>query len=321
MTNNLAIVFPGQGSQSTGMLAEFYDRFATFKHTLEESSDALGYDLWDLIVNDEKKLNNTQYTQPSLLAVSVALWKVWLEEGGIKPTFFAGHSLGEYSALVAANSISLTTAIKLVAERGCLMQLAVDQNKGAMAAIIGLENNKVESICEEISVAKTYVAPANYNAPGQVVIAGVKEAVEKASALAKENGARMAVLLPVSVPSHCALMQTAADELSNVLQDIEFKIPEIAIIHNFDVAVRGGDRANGSQKDIQSAIRDVLVQQLYNPVRWTETVELLAKNGITKIIECGPGKVLTGLNKRIAKNIVSTAMPSVENFETELTAL
>ncbi|EMY6302470.1 ACP S-malonyltransferase [Providencia stuartii] len=292
-----AMVFPGQGSQSLGMLSALAAESQLVEQTFAEASEALGYDLWALVQNGpEEELNKTWQTQPALLAASVAIFRVWQEKQGPMPTMMAGHSLGEYSALVCAGVIDFKAAIKLVELRGKLMQEAVPEGTGAMYAIIGLDNESIEKACQEAAQGQV-VSPVNFNSPGQVVIAGEKEAVERAGAACKEAGAKRALPLSVSVPSHCALMKPAAEKLAVALQDITFNQPNFPVINNVDVKIE------------QSAenIRDALVRQLYNPVRWTETVELMADQGIELLVEVGPGKVLTGLTKRIVSNLTAVA--------------
>ncbi|ELX8380390.1 ACP S-malonyltransferase [Providencia vermicola] len=292
-----AMVFPGQGSQSLGMLSALAAESQLVEQTFAEASEALGYDLWALVQNGpEEELNKTWQTQPALLAASVAIFRVWQEKQGPMPTMMAGHSLGEYSALVCAGVIDFKAAIKLVELRGKLMQEAVPEGTGAMYAIIGLDNESIEKACQEAAQGQV-VSPVNFNSPGQVVIAGEKEAVERAGAACKEAGAKRALPLSVSVPSHCALMKPAAEKLAVALQDITFNQPNFPVINNVDVKIE------------QSAenIRDALVRQLYNPVRWTETVELMADQGIEHLVEVGPGKVLTGLTKRIVSNLTAVA--------------
>ncbi len=285
---DFAMIFPGQGSQTIGMLAELAEQYPVVTETFAQASDVLGYSLWDLVQNGpEEELNKTWKTQPALLAASVAVWRVWQEKQGKMPQLMAGHSLGEYSALVCAGVIDFAAAIKLVELRGQLMQEAVPAGTGAMYAIIGLDNDAIAKACEDAAQGQV-VSPVNFNSPGQVVIAGNKDAVERAGVLCKEAGAKRALPLTVSVPSHCALMKPAADKLAVALQEIEFKQPEIQVVNNVDVKAQ--TEAN--------AIRDALVRQLYNPVRWTETVELIAEKGITQLLEIGPGKVLTGLTKK-----------------------
>ena len=292
MQNNLAFVFPGQGSQAVSMLADFADE-TVIQNTFKEASEALGYDVWQLISEGPaEKLNQTNYTQPALLTASVALWRLWSAKSDIKPATLAGHSLGEYSALVCADIIDLAAAVKLVRKRGELMQASVPEGVGAMAAVIGLGDAEIIAACEQAQ-EQEIVSAVNFNSPGQVVIAGHKAAVERAGLLCKEAGAKRVLPLPVSVPSHCALMKSAADELAKELDHITFNAPSIPVINNVDVTVES------SAEKIKSA----LVRQLYSPVRWTETIELLAKNGCTQVLEIGPGKVLQGLLKRIDKSV------------------
>lgn len=305
---DFAMVFPGQGSQSVGMLAELAEQYPIVTETFAQASDVLGYSLWDLVQNGpEEELNKTWKTQPALLAASVAIWRVWQEKQGKMPQMMAGHSLGEYSALVCAGVIDFAAAIKLVELRGQLMQEAVPAGTGAMYAIIGLDNDAIAKACEEAAQGQV-VSPVNFNSPGQVVIAGNKEAVERAGVLCKEAGAKRALPLAVSVPSHCALMKPAADNLAVALQEIEFKQPEIQVVNNVDVK---------AQTDA-NAIRDALVRQLYNPVRWTETVEFIAEKGITQLLEIGPGKVLTGLTKRISKEMNAAAVNDIASLDAAL---
>lgn len=288
-----AIVFPGQGSQAVGMLAELYQSSEVVQQTFEQASQALGYDMWQLVSEDaEGKLNQTEYTQPALLTSSVAVYRAYQAQGGEQPAFFAGHSLGEYSALVCAEVISLEDAVKLVEKRGQFMQQAVPAGTGAMAAIIGLADDAIEKACEQAAEGQV-VAPVNYNSPGQIVIAGNKEAVERAMVLCKEAGAKRALPLPVSVPSHCALMKPAADKLAEQLNAIEVSAPTVPVINNVDVA---------AESDPEQ-IKQALIKQLYSPVRWTETIVSLKEQGVEKCFEFGPGKVLAGLIKRIDKSI------------------
>lgn len=292
MQNNLAFVFPGQGSQAVSMLADFADE-TVIQNTFKEASQALGYDVWQLVSEGPaEKLNQTNYTQPALLTASVALWRLWSAKSDIKPATLAGHSLGEYSALVCADVIDLGAAVKLVQKRGELMQASVPEGVGAMAAVIGLDDAAIIAACEQAQEQEV-VSAVNFNSPGQVVIAGHKAAVERAGVLCKEAGAKRVLPLPVSVPSHCALMKNAADELAKELDNITFNTPSTPVINNVDVI------AESSAEQIKSA----LVRQLYSPVRWTETIELLAKNGCTQVLEIGPGKVLQGLLKRIDKSV------------------
>ncbi|HEX5361781.1 MAG TPA: ACP S-malonyltransferase [Fluviicoccus sp.] len=305
MTSTLAFVFPGQGSQHKGMLSDLAARFPVVADTFAEASAAVGFDLWDLCQNDEQALNRTENTQPALLTASIALWRVWQAENGPRPAFLAGHSLGEYSALVASGVLSLADAVKLVALRGRLMQDAVPAGTGAMAAILGLSDDDVIAACHEASA--TGVAEAvNFNSPAQVVIAGEKAAVEAAMALASAKGAKRALILPVSVPSHCSLMKPAAEKLALALKDVTFNTAAIPVVQN--VAARVETSAD--------AMREALVAQLYSPVQWVRSVEWLAAQGVTRAVECGPGKVLCGLNKRIHKGL---ECESLEN-ESSLTA-
>ncbi|TCL03637.1 MULTISPECIES: ACP S-malonyltransferase [Sodalis] len=294
----LAMVFPGQGSQSVGMLAELAALYPLVETTFGEASAALGYDLWALTQQGPvEELNKTWQTQPALLAASVSIWRVWRQQGGKIPAWLAGHSLGEYSALVCAGVLEFTAAVKLVELRGKLMQEAVPAGVGGMSAIIGLDNAAIARACEE-SAQGQVVAPVNFNSPGQVVIAGHKEAVERAGAACKAAGAKRALPLPVSVPSHCALMEPAAEKLALALRDVRFSIPEVPVVNNVDVKAETDP----------DAIRSALVRQLYNPVRWTETVQYLAAQGAEVLIEAGPGKVLTGLTKRIVDTLSGQAV-------------
>ncbi|ATZ11304.1 ACP S-malonyltransferase [Erwinia amylovora] len=292
-----AMVFPGQGSQATGMLADLAAANPLVEKTFREASDALGYDLWQLVQQGPaEELNKTWQTQPALLAASVAIFRVWQEKGGKAPAILAGHSLGEYSALVCAGVIAFADAVKLVELRGKLMQEAVPAGTGAMQAIIGLDDASIAKACEE-SAQGQVVSPVNFNSPGQVVIAGHKEAVERAGTACKAAGAKRALPLPVSVPSHCALMKPAADKLAVALQQLTFNAPVFPVVNNVDVKI----------ETAPEAIRSALVRQLYSPVRWTESVEFIARQGVISLLEAGPGKVLTGLTKRIVDTL--TAAP------------
>ena len=296
--SKFAMVFPGQGSQTVGMLADLAAQFPIVEQTFAEASDELGYDLWKLVQEGPaEELNKTWQTQPALLAASVAIYRVWLQENGAQPAMMAGHSLGEYSALVCAGVLDFKQAIRLVELRGKLMQEAVPAGTGAMSAIIGLDNDAIAKACEE-SAQGEVVSPVNFNSPGQVVIAGNKDAVERAGAACKAAGAKRALPLPVSVPSHCALMKPAADKLAIALQGIAFNAPQFPVVNNVDVKTETSPEA----------IRDALVRQLYSPVRWSESVEFMAGEGIEHLLEVGPGKVLTGLTKRIVDTMTAAAI-------------
>ncbi|WP_462158110.1 ACP S-malonyltransferase [Pseudoalteromonas sp. GB56] len=298
MSEKIAILFPGQGSQSVGMLSELLNESEVVKATFAEASEALGYDLAALVLNGpEEELNQTHRTQPALLCSSVAIFRHWQQNAPEKELVLAGHSLGEYSALVCAGVMSLADGVKLVEKRGQYMQQAVPAGVGSMAAIIGLDDDIIAKACAD-SAQGQVVAPVNYNSPGQVVIAGNKEAVDRASEACKEAGAKRALPLAVSVPSHCELMKPAAEQLKGDLDALALSAPNVTVINNVDVA---------AEQDIE-AIKDALVRQLYSPVRWTETVQAIAKMGVTQSYEFGPGKVLTGLVKRIDKNVACSAV-------------
>jgi [acyl-carrier-protein] S-malonyltransferase len=300
-----AWVFPGQGSQSLGMLSELAAEYPIIQDTFQQASKVLGYDLWDVVQNDEKKLNQTHITQPALLAASYAIYKLLLEKELSQPAYLAGHSLGEYSALVCAGVIDFADALKLVEARGQFMQQAVPAGVGAMYAIIGLDDDKVVASCEQAQTeTNEVVAAVNFNSPGQIVIAGNKNATEVAANLCKEQGAKRALPLAVSVPSHCALMKPAALQLAALLKDIQFQLPEIPVINNVDVACPTDP----------DAIKQALIEQLYSPVRWTETVIKLAELEVAALLEVGPAKVLTGLTKRIDKRLSCTAVNTIESI-------
>ncbi|CAI0734828.1 MULTISPECIES: ACP S-malonyltransferase [Serratia] len=303
-----AFVFPGQGSQTLGMLADLATEYPIVEATFSEASSVLGYDLWQLVQQGPaEELNKTWQTQPALLAASVAIFRVWQQQGGKMPAIMAGHSLGEYSALVCAGVLDFQAAIRLVELRGKLMQEAVPEGTGAMSAIIGLDNAAIAKACEE-SAQGQVVSPVNFNSPGQVVIAGNKEAVERAGAACKAAGAKRALPLPVSVPSHCALMKPAADKLAVALQEITFSAPQVAVVNNVDVRTETDPEA----------IRSALVRQLYSPVRWTESVEFMAAQGVTLLLEVGPGKVLTGLTKRIVDTLTAAAVNDTASLSAAL---
>jgi len=298
---SFAFIFPGQGSQSVGMLAELAESHTVVTETFAEASAALGYDLWKLVQEGPAEdLNQTDRTQPAMLTAGVACWRVWQQQGGAMPTMMAGHSLGEYTALVCSGAMSLTNGASLVADRGRFMQEAVIAGEGAMAAVLGMEDDAVIAVCADAAEGDV-LAAVNFNSPGQVVIAGNTAAVERATVLAKERGAKRAIVLPVSVPSHCSLMLPAAEKLQERLASINITTPNVAVINNVDVAT-----PNDAEQ-----IKAALVKQLSNPVRWVETINRLSNDGIDTVVECGPGKVLAGLNKRINKEF--PAYPLFDN--------
>ncbi len=299
---SFAFVFPGQGSQSVGMLASLAAAEPIVQQTFAEASDALGYDLWQLCQHGpEELLGSTERTQPAMLAAGVATWRVWQRHGGPLPQIMAGHSLGEYSALVCSGALDFRTASALVQFRGQSMQAAVPAGQGAMAALLGLDDDQVEAACAEAAQGEV-VQAANYNSPGQVVIAGAAAAVDRAIEAAKARGAKRAIKLPVSVPSHSALMQPAAERLAQRLQETALATPQVKDIYTVDVR-KHGDAAS---------IRAALVEQLVKPVRWSATLQSIVAQGARVVIECGPGRVLTGLNRRIEKNR-DIAMLSIED--------
>ena len=308
MTSTLAIVFPGQGSQSVGMLSELAAAYPVVTETFAEATAVLGEDLGALVSEGpEERLNQTDITQPAMLAAGVAVWRVWQETGGREPAYLAGHSLGEYTALVCAGSLSFEDAVSLVAERGRFMQEAVPAGEGAMAAILGLDDDAVRQVCADAARGEV-VEAVNFNAPGQVVIAGARSAVERAVTAAKDAGAKRAMPLPVSVPSHCALMRPASERLARRLETLEVKAPRIPVVHNVDVSL-AGDAAG---------IRERLVAQLHNPVRWVETVQFMAGAGVGTLVECGPGKVLAGLTRRIDRELQGLAVQDPASLEKAL---
>jgi [acyl-carrier-protein] S-malonyltransferase len=291
----LGFVFPGQGSQAVGMLAQLRDE-APVGSTFEEADDVLGFDLGQIVAQGpEERLNQTEVTQPALLTASVALWRLWRHRGGPEPTLLSGHSLGEYSALVCGEGLTFGDAVALVHQRGKLMQAAVPAGEGAMAAILGLDDDQVRSCCESVD---DVVAAANFNAPGQVVIAGASAAVDAAIANCQDAGARRAMKLAVSVPSHCQLMEQAATEFADKLKAVNLEKPRIPVIHNVDANV--ADSADG--------VKSALIAQLSNPVLWSTSVTEMAAHGVTNAVECGPGKVLAGLIKRIDRSLTVAAM-------------
>ncbi|MEJ2360643.1 MAG: ACP S-malonyltransferase [Gammaproteobacteria bacterium] len=299
---SLAFVFPGQGSQSVGMMDGLAQAYPLIEETYAQASATLGYDLWQIVTaGPDEKLNTTDITQPAMLAAGVATWRVWQAQGGATPAVMAGHSLGEYSALVCAGAMAFDDAVKLVAARGRYMQEAVPRGIGAMAAILGLDDATVITVCEE-AAQDEIVQAVNFNSPGQVVVAGNKAAVERAAEIAKQKGAKRAVILPVSVPSHCLLMKPAADKLAEDLRQITINTPDIQVINNVDV----------SSPTDADGIRDALTRQLYQPVRWVESVQAMVTSGVDRMIECGPGKVLIGLNKRIDKTISHSSITDAD---------
>ena len=309
--NNLAFVFPGQGSQSVGMLTDLYQNHQIIRDTISDASTALNFDLAELILKGpEQNLNRTDLTQPALLASSVAIYRLWQQQTAIKPSLMAGHSLGEYSALVCSGAMAFDDALKLVESRGKFMLDAVPEGEGAMAAILGLDNAKVEQCCKEAESGEI-VSAVNYNSPGQIVIAGTSQAVDRAMLLCKEAGAKRAIPLAVTVPSHCLLMKPAADKLEQQLAKLEISTPEITVINNVDVA----------QETSAEAISSALVRQLYNPVRWSESIKAMQDQGITTIFECGPGKVLAGLCKRLDRNLTALVSNDQANFNKSMEAL
>jgi [acyl-carrier-protein] S-malonyltransferase len=304
MIPTLAFVFPGQGSQSLGMLADLAEYRPIVREAFAEASDGCGIDLWTLAqAGPEEQLNQTEFTQPVLLAAGVAVWRAWLEDDGAQPAQFAGHSLGEYAALVAAGALSLGDGARLVRERGRLMQAAVPAGIGAMAAVLGAEDALIEEVCAAVA-SDQVIVPANYNSPGQVVIGGHAEAIDRAIAEFGARGVRKVVKLAVSVPSHTPLMREAADQLAAVMESVAWSMPDRPVIQNADAA------AQASVHDI----RDALARQLYLPVRWTECVQALAAGGATRLVECGPGKVLAGLARRIDKSLEARAIGTESEF-------
>ncbi|HQT02025.1 MAG TPA: ACP S-malonyltransferase [Thiotrichales bacterium] len=299
-----AFVFPGQGSQSVGMLADMATEYALVGETFAEASQALGYDLWQVVANGPAEtLNQTSVTQPAMLTAGIALYRILQAAGKADVSFMAGHSLGEYTALTAAGVFSLADAVRLVRARGEYMQSAVPEGVGAMAAILGLTDEQVRSACEQAAQGEV-VSAVNFNSPGQVVIAGHKGAVERAMKLCQEAGAKRALPLPVSVPSHCALMQPAADRLAQELAQMTMQTPQVSVVNNVHVAV---------ESDVK-AIQAALLAQLYSPVRWVETVQFLKSQGVTRLVEVGPGKVLAGLNKRIDNEIEHFAVADLRTL-------
>jgi len=295
-----AFVFPGQGSQKVGMLGAAYAQSQAVRDTFAEASQALGYDMWDLIQNGEQAaLNLTETTQPVLLTSSVALWRAWQEQGGARPVIMAGHSLGEFSALVCAGALGFADGVQLVRQRGAFMQSAVPVGEGAMAAIIGLDDDTINRICAEVARGSdTVVAAVNFNSPGQVVIAGHTAAVDAAIIALKEAGAKRALPLPVSAPFHTDLMKPAGERLAEAIASISITAPDVPVVHN----------VNGATEPDPERIRSLLVEQIYSPVQWTRCIQSIADAGATHVVECGPGKVLGGLNRRIDKSLQSFSL-------------
>ncbi|VAW79677.1 Malonyl CoA-acyl carrier protein transacylase [hydrothermal vent metagenome] len=302
--STLAMVFPGQGSQSIGMLSALADAFPQVGETFASASSVLGYNLWERVQNGPAEaLNQTACTQPAMLAAGVATWRCWQAKTDIVPALMAGHSLGEYTALVCSGAIEFTDAIALVEKRGEFMQAAVPEGIGAMAAILGLEDEQVEAVCKEASQGEV-VSAVNFNSPGQVVIAGNSAAVERAMRLAKTAGAKRALPLPVSVPSHCSLMESAAKQLAEQLAGLSIQVPSIPVIHNVDAL------PHNNVVDICAA----LTAQLHRPVRWVECVRTMHTQGVNTLVEAGPGKVLAGLTRRIEKTLSGVPVQSVDNL-------
>lgn len=308
MQNNLAFVFPGQGSQKIGMLADLVNTFPLVKTLFAEASEVLGYDLWNLVQNGtQEEINLTERTQPLLLTASVAVWRLWQQEGGAKPALMAGHSLGEWSALVCADVVAFADAVRLVQHRGRYMQEAVPAGQGGMAAIIGLDDERILAACAEAAQGDV-VSAVNFNSPGQVVIAGSAAAVERASALCKDAGAKRALPLPVSAPFHTTLMKPAAERLQQLVDDTVFKAPSVPVIHNVTAAAESDP----------AAIRALMIEQVYSPVRWVDCVNTMSAAGVSYTLECGPGKVLSGLNKRINKELTTLSIETPDELRAAL---
>ena len=311
--DNLALVFPGQGSQALGMLNSFHAEFPVIATTFSEASDVLGYDLWKLTQEGPlEKLNLTEYTQPALLTASVAIWRIWLQKGGIQPALMSGHSLGEWSALVCSGVVAFADAVKLVQHRGRFMQQAVPEGQGSMAAILGLDDAAVKTACDdamqEPSLQGSIVSPVNFNSPGQLVIAGNTSAVERAIVYCKKLGAKRAMLLPVSAPFHTELMRSASDKLASHLDSVTFNIPSIPIVHNVNARIELNP----------NKIKQLVIEQIYHPVLWVSCVKTLIDSGVTHIVECGPGKVLAALAKRIDRSLSIAVTDTVSDFNNAL---
>ena len=309
----IALVFPGQGSQKVGMLAAAHERFQAVRDTFAEASQALGYDMWDLVQNGEQDaLNLTETTQPVLLTSSVALWRAWLDEGGPRPAIMAGHSLGEFSALVCADSLAFADAVQLVRQRGAFMQTAVPVGEGAMAAIIGLDDDTINRVCSEAAThSGRTVAAVNFNSPGQVVIAGHTGGVDEAITRLKEAGAKRAMPLPVSAPFHTELMRPAGERLAEAVAGLSITAPAIPVVHNVHAQ---------TEQDPQR-IRELLVEQIYSPVQWTRCMQTIVDAGATAVVECGPGKVLSGLGRRIDKSLQCFSVEEPDDLLAAVAAL
>lgn len=311
-TSHLALVFPGQGSQKVGMLAGVAAQYSVVGETFAEASDALGYDMWAMIQGGpQEELNLTERTQPILLTASIALWRVWQQRNGARPALLAGHSLGEFSALVAAGTLDFADAVRLVRARGQFMQTAVPVGEGAMAAILGVDDEVIVDICRTVSAEVGVVEAVNFNSPGQVVIAGKAGAVDVAIEKLKAAGCKRALPLPVSAPFHTSLMRPAGDKLQEAMAALTFKAPQIPVVHN----------VNAQPETDPQKIKAILFEQIFSPVQWTACVQYMAVQGITTTVECGPGKVLSGLNKRIDKNLTCYGIDEVDGLEQALAAL
>ena len=308
---NLAFVFPGQGSQKIGMLAELAEQNPIIEKTFSEASGVLGYDMWQLIQQGEQdEINLTQRTQPIILTCSVAIYRLWNEQQGTVPSQMAGHSLGEWSALVCANVIDFTDGLRIVEARGKYMQQAVPVGQGAMAAIIGLDDQAILNACSEAS-SLGVVDAVNFNAPGQVVIAGSNNAVERAMEICKSAGAKRALSLPVSAPFHTSLMKPAADNLAEMVNAVTFRAPEVPIMHN----------VHAKNENDPAVIKALMLEQIYSPVKWVDCVKQLKASGASTLVECGPGKVLSGLAKRIDRELIALATESAADFDAALTTI
>ncbi|WP_461516377.1 ACP S-malonyltransferase [Porticoccus sp.] len=311
MKNNLAFVFPGQGSQKIGMLAELAQNYGVVGETFAEASEVLGYDLWDLVQNGtQEEITMTERTQPLLLTASVAVWRIWQQENGAQPVLMAGHSLGEWSALVCSGVVAFKDAVRLVRNRGAYMQDAVAPGEGAMAAIIGLDDDKIKAVCVDACQGQE-VSAVNFNSPGQVVIAGNAAAVERAIEGCKAAGAKRAMPLPVSAPFHTSLMQPAADRLASEILATEFSAPQVLVVHN----------VNAKTEDGPEKIKQLMIEQICSPVLWVDCVNTLITNGVDTVVECGAGKVLSGLCKRIDRSVNSYATEDNDSLAQALTAV